>query len=279
MKKAFGLSTQSLPTSGCWPRCVNQEGLFLRIWTDLHLQTSLIHYLIRTISIFLTESRRPPAYFTGLVFLLVLRIRTAERSHPTLQRDVVQYSLWAALRNNEHRMKHWLQLVAIPNSEASSYKQELQEMRKRVADLEKTRSRSPRRNTQNKQAAIAGLSFLVLPASSSAPAQGSKGGKGSSNKKKVKEKGNLRQLLPRHPALRQKISHTLCNFPTETRSLFIESFHKNEICYNFLRKNCKKAADFCKFAHICARCGGSKACVDCMCLSTKEDSLPSLSLL
>ena len=28
----------------------------------------------------------------------------------------VQAALWTALRNAEHRMKHWLQLVAIPNA-------------------------------------------------------------------------------------------------------------------------------------------------------------------
>ena len=34
----------------------------------------------------------------------------------------IQAALWAALRDKEHRMKHWLQLVAIPNSTASSVK-------------------------------------------------------------------------------------------------------------------------------------------------------------
>ena len=87
-------------------------------------------------------------------------------------------------KDQEHRVKHWLQLVAVPNSGTSSNEQELQEMRKRIADLEKARSRSPRRNTQSKQAAIAGPSLLALPASSSAPAQGSKGGEESNKKER-----------------------------------------------------------------------------------------------
>ena len=31
----------------------------------------------------------------------------------------IHAALWAALRDEEHRMKHWLQLIAIPNSSAS----------------------------------------------------------------------------------------------------------------------------------------------------------------
>ena len=49
----------------------------------------------------------------------------------------IQAALWAALRNNEHRMKHWLQLVAIPNAPSSSSNQELQTLKKRISDLEK----------------------------------------------------------------------------------------------------------------------------------------------
>ena len=57
----------------------------------------------------------------------------------------IQSALWTALWNTEHRMKHWLQLVAIPNTSSSSSGPELQFLKKRIADLEKARSRSPRR--------------------------------------------------------------------------------------------------------------------------------------
>ena len=111
----------------------------------------------------------------------------------------IQAALWAALRDKEHRMKHWLQLVAIPNSAASSDKQELQNMRKRIADLEKARSRSPRRGSQSKQSAQ-----LALPGPS-APAQGAKGGKGSNNKKKWKGKGKSSSSSQPAAATRRRI--------------------------------------------------------------------------
>ena len=38
----------------------------------------------------------------------------------------VQAALWTALRNPEHRMKHWLQLVAIPNAPSSSSSSDIQ---------------------------------------------------------------------------------------------------------------------------------------------------------
>ena len=38
----------------------------------------------------------------------------------------VQAALWTALRNPKHRMKHWLQLVAIPNAPSSSSGSEIQ---------------------------------------------------------------------------------------------------------------------------------------------------------
>ena len=68
-------------------------------------------------------------------------------------------------------MKHWLQLVDIPNTSSSSSGPELQSLKKRIADLEKARSRSPRRNAQKQAALSGGPSMLALPAPSG-PAQG-----------------------------------------------------------------------------------------------------------
>ena len=73
-------------------------------------------------------------------------------------------------------MKHWLQLVAIPNAPSSSSNQELQSLKKRISDLEKARSRSPRRNNQKQITAASGPQMLALPAPSGAT-QGQKGGK------------------------------------------------------------------------------------------------------
>ena len=59
-------------------------------------------------------------------------------------------------------MKHWLQLVAIPNAPSSSSSQELQSLKKRISDLEKARSRSPRRNNQKQLAPAGGPQMLLL---------------------------------------------------------------------------------------------------------------------
>ena len=143
----------------------------------------------------------------------------------------VQAALWTALRNPEHRMKHWLQLVAIPNAPSSPSSSDIQALKKRISDLEKARSRSPRKNTQM-QAAISGPAQLALPAPSD-PARGSKGGKGGKNQRR-RSKGR---------------------------------FHKKEICFNFQKKTCTHQN--CKWAHICVGCGGPKPYDDCQCLSGK----------
>ena len=91
-------------------------------------------------------------------------------------------------------MKHWSQLVAIPNAPASSSNQEMQTLKKRIADLEKARSRSPRRNSKKQNAIAGGPAMLSLPAPA-ALAQGSKGGKGRNNRKKATEPANLERLL------------------------------------------------------------------------------------
>ena len=61
-------------------------------------------------------------------------------------------------------MKHWLQLVANPNTPSSSGGPELQSLKKRIADLEKARSRSPRRNAQKQASLGAGPFMFALPA-------------------------------------------------------------------------------------------------------------------
>ena len=55
----------------------------------------------------------------------------------------IQEALWSVLGDTEHRMKHWLRLVAIPNAPDSTNKQELTDLKKRMAALEnRTRSLS-----------------------------------------------------------------------------------------------------------------------------------------
>ena len=79
----------------------------------------------------------------------------------------IHAALRVTLRNTEHRMKHWLQLIAIPNAPSSSSGPELQSFKKRVADLEKARSRSPCRSTQKQASLGVGPAMLAPPAPAS----------------------------------------------------------------------------------------------------------------
>ena len=82
----------------------------------------------------------------------------------------IQAALWAALRIGEQRMKHWLHAVGRnPQFPTSSSNQEMQALKKWVSDLEKARSRSPRRNAQKQISIAGGPSMPALPAPS-APA-------------------------------------------------------------------------------------------------------------
>ena len=160
-------------------------------------------------------------------------------------------------------MKHWLQLVAIPNAPSSSSSQELQSLKKRISDLEKARSRSPRRSNQKQLAAASGPQMLALPAPS-APARGQKGGKdrrrSGTGRYAAKASGKGQA---------SKDFDYLMKLPLEFRANFHEKFHKNEICYKFQKHACKLSAEKCKFSHVCVGCGGSKPYDDCKCLTSK----------
>ena len=157
----------------------------------------------------------------------------------------IQAALWAALRNNEHRMKHWLQLVAIPNAPSSSSNQELQSL------------------TQKQLALPGGPQMMALPAPS-APAQGQKGGKRGNRKR-----GGAGRFAMSGSISGIKDFDFLVKLPLEFRANFHEKFHKKETCYNFQKSNCKRPDGKCKFSHVCVGCGGSKPYDDCRCLTSK----------
>ena len=53
----------------------------------------------------------------------------------------IQEALWSALADPQHRMKHWIQLLAVANSKSSSSvsdRPELTSLRRRIADLERS---------------------------------------------------------------------------------------------------------------------------------------------
>ena len=145
----------------------------------------------------------------------------------------IQSALWTTLRNMEHRMKHWLQLVAIPNAPSSSSSQELQSLKKRISDLEKARSRSPRRNNQKQLAALAGSSSDAR--SSSSFWSHTRTERWKKQEKRwfqtwISAKGSGKGQSP-------KDFDYLMKLTLEFRANFHENFHKNEICYGFQKKN------------------------------------------
>ena len=135
--------------------------------------------------------------------------------------------------------------------------------RRRISDLEKARSRSPRRNNQKQLSLPGGSQMLALPAPS-APARGQKGGKPNrrAGARNTASKGSGKGQA-------SKDFDYLMKLPLEFRTNFHEKFHKNEICYNFQRKTCKRMDGTCKFSHVCVGCGGTKPYNDCKCLIAK----------
>ena len=149
--------------------------------------------------------------------------------------------------------------------------QPLQAIRKkRISDLEKARSRSPRRNRLALPAPSAPLALPAPPA----PQQAQKGGKRSAGSKR----GPRGKPAPgRVPGKTQTTGQAVAvpssngfyyimSLPTEFRANFHEKFHKREICFKFQKNNCTGK---CRFSHICVGCGGSKPYDECRCLTSK----------
>ena len=113
--------------------------------------------------------------------------------------------------------------------------------KKRIADLEKARSRSPRRNVQKQLALPSVPQMMALPAPS-APAQGHKG-----NRRVNKRRGGVGRVPGKGQAT--KDFDFIMKLPHEFRANFHEKFHKNEICFKFQKNTCNRA-DNCKFSHV-----------------------------
>ena len=132
----------------------------------------------------------------------------------------------ATLRNTEHRMKHCLQLIAIPKAPSSSSSPELQSLKKRIADLKKARSRSPRRNVQKQASLGAGPAMLTLPAPAPRPQGQKRASRG--HRKDGKGKGKSSSTPGG-----QKNFEYLMKLPVDFRKNFHEKFHEKDIGYRF----------------------------------------------
>ena len=177
----------------------------------------------------------------------------------------IQSALWSALRNTEHRMKHWLQPVAIPNAPSSSSNQELQSQKKRITQL----GGSTLAVTATKHTEATG-SRQRSSRCLSAPPQGQKVGKRGNKKRGLAGRGSGGKSASSSMQSPSGIKNFdyLMKLPLEFRANFYEKFHENEICYKFQKNSCNRS-DKCKFSHVCGGCGGSKPYDDCKCLTSK----------
>ena len=179
-------------------------------------------------------------------------------------------ALWGLLGDTEHRTKHWLQLVAIPNAPESFNKQEVTDLKKRLAALEnrRARSRSPRRQPQK---AITGPSLLALPAPASASTQAPPTSKGRSkgNNKGGKGKGKKSSKGKGSGGSGPKKFVDILKSSAEDKVWLHPKFHDKLLCFDFQKKNCRRGTGDCKWEHACAGCGGSKPYDDCLCLADR----------
>ena len=124
----------------------------------------------------------------------------------------IQAARWASYRNQEHRMKHWVTLLSIANSqsEGSSDKaaREIEQLKKHVGQLQKARSWSPRgaigcgKSSRSYPALPDSRGQLALQDFSASSSNKGKAGRGhgekeksSSSKSKVQDTGPFAELL------------------------------------------------------------------------------------
>ena len=182
----------------------------------------------------------------------------------------IQAALWSAYADPQHRMKHWVQLLAIANCRGSSSNadsSELAQLRKKVADLERqVRSRSP------KMRAIKGQSHSNT---NTRAIRDQPSGKGSKNKGGRKGKGTGKGDKGKKSGPAQAESSGSAS-SGGTRSKFDELMSRGTelhirnktfpgFCFNFQSYRCKDKK--CKRAHACAGCDKANTpYVDCLCL-------------
>ena len=130
-------------------------------------------------------------------------------------------------------------------------------MKKRIADLEKARSRSPRMNPQKRVSRLLVHLCLLYLLRLLHSTLGAKGGRGGNNKKSRKGKGKSASSSSQPPAGIKNFD-CIMKLPLEFRSNFHEKFDRKENCYRFQKNNCNLNIEDCKFSHVCVGCGGSK---------------------
>ena len=183
----------------------------------------------------------------------------------------IQEALWSAYADPQHRMKHWIQLLAVANSKSSSSnadQQKILTLERRTAELEKKiRSGPPpqraiKGTSKGKRSKGGPLAIQdISPAQKGAyknKAIKGKGNKGKADKSKGNKgkgtgQGSLFDILMASPGALQKLHRRNQNPPG--------------FCYNFQSRRCNDEA--CVRFHACAGCNTANVpYVDCRCLET-----------
>ena len=171
---------------------------------------------------------------------------------------LIQEALWSAYADPQHRMKHWIQLLAVANSKSSSSnadQQKIATLERRMAELErKNRSGPP------PQRAIKGTG------KGKANKGKGKAFKGKGNKGKAdKGKGN------KGKGTGKGSTGTRFDVLMTTEGALQKLHRRNEnppgFCYNFQSRRCNDES--CERFHCCAGCNKTNVpYVDCLCLET-----------
>ena len=138
-------------------------------------------------------------------------------------------------------MKHWLQLVAIPNGPESFNKQDITDLKKNVLQHWKT--------NEHFHVLLAGSHkrrlrpviphTLPAPASSSTPAPPTPKGRGKGNNKGGKGKGKKSSKGKGSGGSGPKTFADIMKSSTEDKAWLHQKFHAKEVCYDFQKKNCR----------------------------------------
>ena len=170
----------------------------------------------------------------------------------------IQAALWATYQNQEHRMKHWVTLLSVANNRSeSSCVKEMEQMRKQMAhmaQLLKTRSRSPRKISNQGKGSKPALALTNTPSASSSKG---KSGHGKGDKGKKGGKGKGKGPKPPFYELITRLGHAVLHKDNTVPPGF---------CFPFQADTCKKAN--CDRIHSCAGCNKTNVPYGrCLCLS------------
>ena len=167
----------------------------------------------------------------------------------------IQQALWAAYRNNHHKMEHWQTLLTIANSGDTD---KVRTLENRVGQFEsllkKQKTQPPKNNSQQLTLLVPAKLALPAPAGNKSKGKG-KAGKGKSGKgKKGKGQGSQSAGVRDFKTIKAPGSNASRRF-----------FQTSSIgpCWACQEGKCSDTA--CARPHICVRCGAAVPHNSCGC--------------